>query len=52
MDGSFWNSFALKVILLNILQSVLIFLFTYFLSHITLVPDSDTFLYYRQIKFP
>ena len=33
--------------MLNILQSVAIYLFKYFVSHISVIPRTDTFLYYK-----
>ena len=41
----FLNYFASKLILLNILQNVAIYLFNYFVSHITVTPRN--FLYHR-----
>ena len=42
------NYFASKMILLNILQNVAIYLFKYFVAHIMVIPQDDTFLYYKQ----
>ena len=42
------NYFASKMILLNILQNVAIYLFKYFVTHIMVIPQDDTFLYYKQ----
>ena len=44
---SFLNYFALKIIFLNILQNVSVYLFKYCGSHITIISRNDTFLYYR-----
>ena len=38
---SFLNYFALKMILLNILQNVAIYLLKYFVSHIMVIPRND-----------
>ena len=43
---SFLNYFASKMIFINISQNVTIYLFKYFVSHIMLIPRSNTFLYY------
>ena len=37
-----------KMILLNILENVAIYLCKYFVSHIMVIPWNDTFLYYRK----
>ena len=42
MDEKFLNYFAMKMILLNILQNVKIYLFKYFVSYITVIPRNDT----------
>ena len=43
----------LKLIFINILQNVTIYLFKCFVSHITLIPANNTFLYTTvQTKFP
>ena len=44
---SFWNYFASKMVLLDILQNVTIYLFKYFVSHIMIILRNDTFLYSR-----
>ena len=44
---SFLNYFALKMILLNILQNVAIYLFQCFVLQITVIPRNDTLLYYK-----
>ena len=41
----FLNYFSLKMILLNLLQVVAIDLFKYLVSHITIIPRNDKFLY-------
>ena len=47
---SFFNYLALKMILLYILQNFAIY---YFISHIMIISQNDTFLYkIGQIKFP
>ena len=50
---SFLNYFASKMILLNILQNATIYFFKYFVLHITVIPQNDTYLYHRtnQISF-
>ena len=47
---NFLNYFASKTILLNILQNVTIYLLHYFLEHITVIPQNDTFLCCRTNK--
>ena len=44
----FLNYFALKIILLNFPQNVAVYLFKYFVSQITVIPQNDTFLYYKK----
>ena len=53
MDENFLNYFASKMIWLNLLQNVALYLLKYFILHITLIPRNDTFLYYwtNQICF-
>ena len=45
---SLLNYFASRMILLNILQDVVIYLFKYFVSHIMVIPQNDTLLCYKQ----
>ena len=45
---SLLNYFASRMILLNILQDVVIYLFKYFVSHIVVIPQNDTLLCYKQ----
>ena len=42
------NCFASKMILLNILQNVAIYLFMYFVSQVAVTPRNDVFLYCRK----
>ena len=46
---SFLNPFASKMIALNILQDVEIYL-KYFVLHIMVIPRNDTYLYYRSYQ--
>ena len=39
--------FSSRMIFLNILQNVVIYLFKYFALHILVIPQNDRFLYYR-----
>ena len=40
--------FALKMLLLGIVQNVAVYLFKYFVLPITVIPRNDTFIYYRK----
>ena len=47
------NYFALKIILLNILQNLASYLFKHSVSHIIIISRNDTFFHTTgQIKFP
>ena len=48
----FSNYFVSKMILLNILKNITIYLFIYFISLITVIPQKNLFLYYKKIQFP
>ena len=41
------NYFALKMFLQIVFHNVAIYLFKYFVSHVTVIPQNDAFLYLR-----